>query len=393
MAPGHHGVDFVIRFTPDNWLDVLMRPLDMIAPEANTYVEIAAPETRLAAAVLLAGLVLVLWRRRAAQGKPTLWLLALLAVSTAPWLATTGNGRYFIVWLVLLGPLCMGLIRLLPMKGERKLLLGGGLIAAQLFVLTQNPPWESWAWLRWTDPPYFQLDPPPAEPATYVTIANISYSLIAPQFPPQSRWVALGGGVAERDQPAVDKLLATSVRLTLIAPALPSQTLADGQPAEAAADALGKLLRPHGLSIRPGAQCRLLASDGMARIGERQGSHAVDRSVKKWGFWLCPLEYRGRPETAPIDGDPAVNAVFEAVEQQCPRFFPAGAVPMKINGGWLKNYDSDTKLYVLDEGPVYYKFWRSLNAVEVGTRQSVVEGKASIDCAKIRAPNWRHGGP
>jgi hypothetical protein len=394
MAQNDHGVDALIRFMPDDWLDVVMRPLDMVSPEANVYVEIAAPDMRLAVAILLAATVLLLlWGRRASAAHPVLSLFALLLVSMGVWLATTGNGRYFIAWLLLLGPLCMGLIRMLPTTAPRKIVLGGALIIAQLFLLTQNSPWGNWTWAQWTDPPYFQLDVPPADSATYVTVSTISYSLVASQFPAQSRWVGLGGGIAERDVPAVSKLLAASQRLTLMVPAIPPETLPDGQPSAAVTQALGKLLQPHGLFLQSAAQCRYLASGGMWRIAHRQGVTRPSDAAIGYGFWLCALQYRPGLAPVPSHEDQAVKSVFEAVERLCPRFFPAGGAPTKINGGWLKNYDSDTKIYMLDDGIVYYKFWRSLNFVEIGSVEQVRASRVSLDCSKIRAPNWRRGGP
>ena len=382
----------MIRFTPDAWLDAVMRPLDMVAPEANTYVEIAAPDVRLAGALLLCVVLLALWRKRGAgPAAPTVWLLALLLVSMAAWLATSGNGRYFIAWLVLLGPLCAGAIRLLPATKSVKFSIAAGLIGLQLFVLTQNPPFGRWTWADWTDPPYFQIDAPPPEPATYVTIASISYSLVAPQFPAQSRWISLAAGVGKRDAALVDRLLASSPRLMLFAPALPSQTQPDGRPTPAAAEALGNLLRPHGLQLV--AACTLLGSGGLERVILQQRVNSSSGSAKKYGFWLCPLQYQQVPLTAPPEVGPQVAELFAAVERICPRFFSGGAAPLKINGGWLKNYDSDTKVYLMDDGSAYYKFWRSLNAVRIGSSEQLRAGAAAIDCSRIRAPNWRRGGP
>jgi hypothetical protein len=380
----------VIRFLPDDWVDIVMRPFDMVSPEANTYVEIAAPDVRLAAAVLLVLAVLLLWRKRAGTARATAWLLALLAASAAIWLGTTGNGRYFIAWLVLLGPLCLGLVRLLPTSAGRKFFLASALIAAQLFVLAENSPWGSWTWVEWDDAPYFQVETPPTEPATYVTIANISYSLLAPQFPADSRWVGLGGGIAKRDAPVVDKILSTSTRLTLLVPAITAETRADGRPSAAAAEALSRLLKPHGLSLRGSEQCRHLASEGMQKIVHRQRTAPP---AAKYGFWLCPLQYHPVAAPQPGEEDPAAKAVFQAVERMCPRFFAGDSPPLQISGGWVKHYDSDTKVYVLDDGSAYYKFWRSLNAVKIGTAEEIRSNRASIDCSKIRAPNWRRGGP
>lgn len=382
----------MIRFTPDHWFDAAMRPLDMVAPEANTYVEIAAPDVRLAAALLLGALLFAVWRKRAAgPAAPTAWLLALLLVSIPAWLATSGNGRYFIAWLVLLGPLCAGAIRLLPVTTPAKFSIAAGLIGLQLFVLTQNPPFGRWTWAEWTDPPYFQIDTPPAEPATYVTIANISYSLVVPLFPAQSRWVSLAGGVGKRDAALVDQLLASSPRLMLFAPALPSQTQPDGRPTLAATEALGNLLRPQGLQLV--AACTLLHSGGLERVIEQQRVNSSPGSSRKYGFWICPLQYQRVPVTAPPEVAPAVAELFASVERICPRFFSGGAAPLKINGGWLKSYDSDTKVYLMDDGSAYYKFWRSLNAVKIGSADQLRAGEATIDCSRIRAPNWRRGGP
>lgn len=382
----------MIRFVPDDWFDAVMRPLDMAAPEANTYVEIAAPDLRLAAALLLCFVLLALWRKRGeGSAGPVLWLLALLLVSMAVWLDTSGNGRYFIAWLVLLGPLCAGAMRLLPATRAAKLSVLAGIAGLQIFVLTQNSPFASWTWLNWSDPPYFQVDAPPQEPATYVTIASISYSIVAPQFPPQSRWIGLSAGLAKRDAAFVDQLLTTSPRLTMIAPALPSQTQPDGSPTLAVLESLGRLLHTRGLEIT--GACTMLESEGVKRIIVRQRSASDRGSERKYGFWLCPLRYRPGPVTAPPEVDPAVATLFTAVEKICPRFFSDGNVPLKINGGWLKNYDSDTKVYVLDDGSAYYKFWRSLNPVKIGAGDELRAGKAQIDCARIRAPNWRRGGP
>jgi hypothetical protein len=383
----------MIRFMPDDWLDVVMRPLDMVSPEANTYVEIAAPDVRLAGAMLLALALLVLWKRRSATNRATVWLLALLLVSMAMWLATSGNGRYFIAWLVLLGPLCAGLIRMLPGSVSSKFAIGGGLIAMQLFVLAQASPFGNWTWAQWAEAPYFQIDPPPARPATYVSIANISYSLVAPQFPPGSRWIGLAGGVMKRDEPMVRQLLATSPDLTLFAPALPSQTLPDGRPTEAASEALGRLLQPHGLALRSGAQCSFLASRGFWSVLFHAKTPSAKDAERKYGFWLCPLDFRPGPVVQAPHVDAQVDAAFQAVQRLCPRFFSGAEVPLKIDGGWVKHYDSDTKVYVLDDGSVFYKFWRSVNGVRIGTRDEVLSGRATIDCTKIRAPNWRRGGP
>jgi hypothetical protein len=65
----------------------------------------------------------------------------------------------------------------------------------------------------------------------------------------------------------------------------------------------------------------------------------------------------------------------------------------RLSDGWLKHYDTDTTVYVLDDGTAMYKYWRSINPVVIGKREDLLAGRVTIDCSKIRAGNWRRGGP
>jgi hypothetical protein len=79
------------------------------------------------------------------------------------------------------------------------------------------------------------------------------------------------------------------------------------------------------------------------------------------------------------------DAVFSAIEAQCPRFFPTGAETRIISGGEMRTYySSEMKVYVLEEGLVLYKYYRAFNPVRIGTRDDVLSGKAKVDCNNIR---------
>lgn len=385
----------MIRFTPDSWWDVVMRPLDMMSPEANIYVEVAAPDVRMAAALLLGIAVLACWSRvrTRADRRPALWLLLFTLVAMVPWLATTGNGRYFTPFLLLLGPLCVGLVRLLPLSTSMKFAAIGLLVLIQGALLVQDTPWGKWSLASWSSAPYFQVATPPAQPRSYVTITSISYSLIAPQFPAQSRWMNAGAPLQGRELEYSRKWLADAKSLYLVAPSIPAQTSADGQPSGAVIATFNRLLEPRGLSLASDVRCEFLRSDGLARMAERGGRHEYLESPERLGFYLCPLRYDPAAAAKPPAPDPAIEAVFEAVEQMCPRFFPRGeAQTTRDENGANRHYgSSDTRVFVLDEGLVRYKFWRSLNPVTIGTRADVLAGRAHLDCTKIRAGTWRHG--
>jgi hypothetical protein len=385
----------VIRFSPDSWLDVVMRPLDMVSPEANLYVEIAAPDVRLAAALLLAIAGLVFWRRASASRRPAFLLLAVLLLAMVPWLATTGNGRYFIAFLIVLGPLCVGLAGMLPWSRSMKFaaVLFVGVI--QLVLLQQSPPWGTWALSSWRDAPYFQIDAPQAAGRSYVTVSPISYSLIAPQFPADARWLSLSAPVmGPLEKQRIARWFTEAGSLHLLVPVVPSEIVAGQQPSAALLEGVRRLLAPRGLFVADGARCDFLPSRGLLTVALR-GRRPDEKTIpSNYGFWVCPLRYDpASAASPPADGNAEIDAVFEAVEKLCPRFFTPGHPTIRIEGGYTRRYPSDTRVYILDDGEVRYKFWRSLNATTIGRAEDLRAGRGTLDCSKIRAPTWRSGGP
>src|SRR6476661_2984019 len=115
------------RFEPDTWLAALLRPVAMGAPDSHVYVEIMAPDFRWVFVLLLL-VLLVIMRSRARRGSvgavaapgadagpaAVFVLVAALAVAFVPWLLTSGNGRYFLAGLLMVGPVCVGLAWRLP---------------------------------------------------------------------------------------------------------------------------------------------------------------------------------------------------------------------------------------------------------------------------------------
>lgn len=390
----------MIRFEPDTWSDALLRFFAMAAPDANVYVEIAAPDLRFAALVLAAAALAVCWRRLVPRPMSVVALLASLLVATIPWLTTSGNGRYFMPMLVFVGPLVAGLLYVLPLTRSFRFFLAAGLLVAQGFVITQRSPFDAWAWLPWGQDGYFQVDAPKgdanAAPTTYVTLTSISYSLIAPQFPASSRWmnITTAGGLARDKAWALQFLEASKGPLTLIVPTIPGLLAPDGGPTPAVRKTLDDLLAPQRLALAPGGSCGLLHSRGLAAIGVKSPPPDIQAQI---GFWTCPLKYPvERAPAQAVPGRPRADATFARIEQSCPRFFPPGsASTMPAEGGVVRYYgESDMKLYVLDDGKVLYKYWRALNPVLVGTVEGVLAGNEKVDCSHIPGRSgtpWERG--
>jgi hypothetical protein len=372
----------------------------MAAPDANVYIEIPAPDIRFAALLILALVGLLLWRRLGAGRNATFAAVAVLLVSAAIWLATTGNGRYFMAMLVAAGPITIALICLLPIPRRFKGLMAVLLVAGQAFVLSQQPPWSTWTVIHWGKEPYFAVSLTPEDqqggPVTYASISLLTYSLVAPQFPQQTRWINLHAqGGTPRDAEWADSFLrrgAQEGQLRLFAPSVGAAAGPDGLPIPEMLQALDRLISDRQLRIA--GRCRYLDSPGLARMVERE-RRSDPTSPVRVGFWTCPLAYVPGLAQAKRQEDPppTVARSLARLSELCPRFFPPGDKHLRrLHDGWLRNYSSQTKAYVLDNGEVWYHFWRALNPVRIGKTADVIAGDVQIDCLGVRNDGaWRTG--
>jgi hypothetical protein len=383
----------MIRFQPDTFRDAIFRPLAMASPDGGVYVEIIAPDFRFAFVLVLALAWLLLARGAQRRVSPPLVLLAFTALAFVPWLATTGNGRYFIPFLLVAGPLCIGLLHLIPLSRGLRLGLAATMLLVQGYLIHDIEPWRSWTYVSWEDAPAFGVEVPPevaAQPATYVTMASISYSIIAPRFHPDSHWINISAlqGVASTmpDELRAQALIAAPGPLKLIFPTVPG-----GQDYERIDTELGRavddLLARQGLSIEDEKQCRILPSEGLANMTIRRlGELKVGQRLVH-GFWLCPLARQASPRARKSGPVPERSEkVFERLEQVCPRIFrPGEVVSLRLPGGAVRGYPgSDFKLYVLDDGKVWYKYVRALNPVLVGDADAILESAFTMDCDNIK---------
>ena len=403
---GGHGLTRAMnRFEPDTWLAALLRPVAMAAPDGYVYVEMMAPDFRWVFVLLLL-VLLIAMRRRVRRGgdgavvaggpgagpAAVFVLLAALAVAFAAWLVTSGNGRYFLPGLLVVGPVCVGLAWRLPVTRALRLTLAAGMVALQAFAVQQSAPWQAWGLTPWKEPPYFQVDLPPeakTEPATYVTMSVISYSLLIPQFHPQSRWINLAtaplpGTNAFNSQRTAGFLAQAQGRIRLLVPVVHGMSTEALLPDAQVSGIIDSQLSPFGLGFAQPQACRFLHSRSLASMGLRE---KTDEQRAQSGFWLCELR-RVAPGARPSAYGRRYDAVFAALEKQCPRFLPAnGDGPsLALSDGEVRSYlQAEMKVYVYDDGQVLYKYFRDLNPVTVGKAQDILSGRARMDCEAVRA--------
>jgi hypothetical protein len=383
----------MIRFVPDTWRDALLRPLAMAAPDGGVYIETMAPDFRFLFVLSLLAILpvlLLLKRRRPSLGlKPVAMLLATTAFAFVPWLMTTGNGRYFMVFLLAIGPLCLALIHLIPATRGFRVAAGACLIAVQGFAVYQSDSVRQWGLVPWQDAPYFKVELPEdmkTRPGTYVTMSSISYALIAPQLHPGSSWLSVTTLTSDREKTPVGRrahAVLSRTAPTLIVPVIPEHATAQSLPDGEAIRGINHLLEEHALALDQPPNCRLLPSESLALAPAFQQARAGGNSTVA-GFWACPLRYPVAV-TRPKISQSRFDAVFRKVETICPRFFrPGEAATRVINGGELREYaESDMKVYVLDDEEVLYRYKRSISPSRIGTIAEVMSGKVSVDCNRI----------
>jgi hypothetical protein len=382
----------MIRFLPDTWLEALMRPLALASPNGGVYVEIIAPDFRFVFMLALGLACVVLWRKTRGPRAPALALLGLTAAAFVPWLITTGNGRYFIAFLLVAGPLCIGLLSMLPATRSFRLAVAVGMVLWQGFLIHEISPWGWWGHIVWRDAPAFAIDLPKdvAEtPATYVTLSGISYSLIAPRFHAASRWVNISSQAGESDKSPdglrTQAVIAAPGPLRVLFPTVPGGQLGTGiDPALGVA--IDGLLSRQGLSIEDTGQCRLLRSAGLAGMASSRLSDAQTSTPGVHGFWLCPLvrHASARAASAPRVPERTEN-VFARLERLCPRIFRAGETgSLPLPSGAVRAYPgSDFKVYVFDNGQVWYKYVRALNPVLLGDVDVILQPGFAMDCDHV----------
>ena len=130
-----------------------------------------------------------------------------------------------------------------------------------------------------------------------------------------------------------------------------------------------------------------MLSAGLAGLASSKLSDEAAGHPGRHGFWLCPLARRASDRVERAAPVPARSEqVFEKMERTCPRYFRAGeAVSLPIPSGAVRGYpSSDFKLYVLESGQVWYKYYRALNPVLVGSMSDILAPGFTMDCNAVQ---------
>jgi len=371
----------------------------MFFPNGGIYVEIMAPDGRFALFVLMFFLVWVLgWRNilKRAQAHVMLALALLVGLSFIPWLITSGNGRYFMYCLFVVGPLLVMCIRALPTTAEFRLTLIFLALSLQGYLLCLTVPWDNWNFFPWSRGPVFKVVWPEIaikpNKRVFVTVSSLSYSIVAPQMDASAQWIGLLSldrreerlGLFEKAK----RKLADAERIDLILPTIFDHMDHDGLPDQAMRLSINDMVAPFQLELTEDFNsCYLLpiSPPSNTDAGEALNGQSTKSSV--FSFWQCHLNVSDKQYSSSKKEVPEIiEAALNQLELTCPRFFRAGeSSTLPLNGGGLRNYPgSDMKIYAIPQSGVFYKYYRSYQITKVGSVEDVAAGNFTLDCGKLR---------
>jgi hypothetical protein len=346
------------RFTPKDLLAALTFPFRMATLNSRTYSEMLAPDVRLAAflgaGVALLGLAAARTLPRARVLQATDYrVLAFLAVGSVLWLASSANGRYGIVVLLVTG-ICLARLaeRLLPLGAARVAL--AVLLAVQVGTLVMASPsrWylaHPWSrhWLHYQVP-----EPALREPALYVSVEVLPMAVVAPFLHPASAFVNFRGqhSIPAESPKLVAMLERYRGRVRTLGRGL---ELVDGKPRDEQVKAYDGTLLRIGYRVDTG-DCFVIAwvadSDDALSRAANWFARAAPPALPMLSVVSCALR-RAPRGPAHIAEERRFSVVFDRIEAACPALFRGQtATSEPLGPGWSRHYAAlDARLEAYDQ--------------------------------------------
>jgi hypothetical protein len=348
------------RFAPQDLISALLFPFRMVVLDRALYSEMFAPDLRFAALALAAAAWPVFRRRESVSLQSAdRRLLAFFAIAYVLWLATSANGRYGMLLLLLAG-VCLARIaaEVLPLRLAQLALGLLLLVQAATCVVAAHARWfiaEPWS-RSWF--PYQVPERALREPALYLTLETLPMAVLAPFVHPGSSFVNLRGQRSlAPDAPRLAALLERHrARVRVLGRNL---ELKDGRPPAEQVSAYDGTLARIGYRVDP-AHCFTIE-------WRRDDADALSRAAN----WVS----RTPPSTEPLSAgscalvpaprdaareakERAMSALFDRIEKACPQIFRGQtAVTEPLGSGWARHYvDLDARLEAFGERIVLNRY-------------------------------------
>jgi hypothetical protein len=372
------------RFAPETFADFLLAPLNMLAPESWIYVEVASPDWRPLALIVLA-LSSVLChlssrRRKASSGQPASLpaavkgTLIFVALAMPVWIFVSNNGRYALPLLALCGVACGLWIRSLYGRTRLAWVLISGLVVLQLWVTRIADPDAPWRLVSWPEARSLGLDPPIRVANSVIfTAEGVSGSVFVSSGPVSNRWIHLGHLDGSRES---------------------QRTVGLGKPKIVSSKHAFALLRIgnrameglHHPEMRRAIDAKL-GVFGWRLPTDSSGCSRHSSGAVPGLFLLCPLEYGGSTPDVRGEGVPAtVLDAFARVEAICPRRLPSPSSPPESLDGavWLRVYPGgDRSVFVSSTGAVWMRIRTRLHPITLATAERPWSIREGLNCSSF----------
>jgi len=392
------------RFLPQSWLDVLAFPFRMMKPNSGTYVEIMAPDIRLAAlaVALVVLLCLTLFRvRRAAAieqdsplDAPRTFLALFMLTGCAVWIIFLGNGRYQLHLLLLIGPALAYLFSSIC-GGKRVGVLACAAVAALQIAHGASggyPRWDSGHWTAdWLS--IKASDSLARSPARYLVIGPGVISATAISLPKTSHFIELAGlwpfDPSSPEGTRIKRMLddrALPERVLLrVANARTPDNFADSLPLQEEIAAINELIGPWNRKIS-GEECSFIRIKIDEEKAPLQTGAEFVLASREHTLLACPVvpgkDYDLELETERLK----FQSVQHILEGTCPTLFPKPSTyPIRLGKAWhVRYFGTDIYLTQVEDQWTYSRFpYGPFNIPIPATNEEL---NPSFHCAKPPQP-------
>ena len=275
------------------------------------------------------------------------------------WLATTANGRYGLIVLLLAGVCLARFVELLlPARAARITLALLLVVQVGIGIVASPPRWfiaAEWSG-RWL--PYEVPERARREPALYLTVEILPMAVVAPFLHPASSLVNVRGQHSlPTDSPRLRELLERHRgQVRTLGRFL---ELADGRPAEPQVKAYDARLRRFGFRVDT-ADCFAMPwrpddQDVLSRAANWLAGGR--KSIEPLSVTSCALS-RVERDPADVERERRASALFDRIEKSCPGLFRGqSAVTEPFGSGWSRNYNGlDARLEAFGDQAILHRY-------------------------------------
>lgn len=383
------------RFLPETYFDYVRRIFDMATFRRYVYTEGFAPDLRPAALILVAvfgvvGIVAGITSRSKESYRKWSLIDVRLAIfsvlSYSLWMLASGNGRYALALLTVVGILFVRVAYLVLREDFALLCVSVVLLLQGAYFVSAAD--QRWVPVPWSGATYFNVVVPDrlrSEPFFHLTFGTQSHAFLALYLDPRG---AMANPVGQMSLP-MDGPLGMQLRGRLekwkgrTRILVNAFSLNEPKQRENAERILGAVLYRFGLSPVLD-DCERISIITPKVAGTQFVRADRVRQVNEESLMSC-LVRNSEGKDSVIEAErQIVDEVFSVIERRCPKIFsPANGVTERGSRIWLRFYAaSDAIVSVSQEEGVWLHQSRSNVDDEIGSVEDVRSGKMKYDCSR-----------